>query len=74
MDTGVSDHYMVYVTRKELGTQYNGHKMRKVRTFTSGNEDQLQYDKCSSKYYFHVCGIARGYQNVTTYVPSVLEI
>ena len=44
MDTGVSDHYMVYVIRKGLGTQYNGHRMRRVRTFTSGNVDQLLTD------------------------------
>ena len=44
MDTGVSDHYVVYVIWKELGTQYNGHRMRKVRIFTSGYEDQLLTD------------------------------
>ena len=44
MDTGVSDHYMVYVIRKRLGTQYNGQRMRRVRAFTSGNEQsQVHY-------------------------------
>ena len=37
----MSDHYMVYVIRKGLGTQYNGLRTRRVRT---GHEDQLLTD------------------------------